>query len=95
MEQPYNVALDHHIEVVANGGASLILTVSNGDGLQWLGDSDDEPLVVEGLGAFEGIFAQLDLLDSVAMSEHKFGGGVRNWIWSGFGENVYAKGNEK
>lgn len=89
----YNVALDYGLVVRITHGATVTLFHDNIDYRQYKGGPADEVLTAGGLSmANFATWVQIDLdatTDLVTYTVRR-GAGVRGWLWSAFGENVYG-----
>lgn len=92
----YNRFFDYWFDFSVSDGATLTLTIDNIDSQQYQGDASDALLTVTPLTPFDGIFAQVDF-DGAQTKQFSrtTGGGIRNWVWSGYSEGVYVGQAEK
>lgn len=88
----YNIPIDYVLDVAAVGNATLTLKVDNIDLRQYRGDSGGALIDHPPLGVYNGIWLRLDTEPSEPIVQYDVvtGGGIRNWLWSAFVENVYG-----
>lgn len=90
----HNVTLDYWFDFETYTG-DIFFGLRNFDGQQYVGDAADTFLSIDGT-PYEGIIARLSLsATDYVDSTLRIGGGIKEWVWSGFAENIYAKGAEQ
>lgn len=87
----YNTLVDYDILIRVTKGATITLSIDNQDYVMFKGGAADASL-----NAFDGIWVA-GVFSASAYETYiiQTGGGVRQWIWSGFTENVLKGGAEK
>jgi len=93
----YNVPLDYTLDVLIRGTATATLKIDNIDSIQFRGDVNGGLIDHEPIGLYDGIWLRVDTEPSEPLVEYSVatGGGIRGWLWSAFGENVYGIKAEK
>lgn len=77
----YNQAFDYWFDLPVNGGATVTLSLSNEDYVQYQGDDNSALIPVEGFDLVNGIWLQVDYADTFdALSLNK-GGGMVGLEW--------------
>lgn len=97
LETNYSIGLDYYFSVYVQGGASLQLSIIRGDHTLFYNDQGGG-LVKTSFDAFLGEFAQLDFVSTLEADvvEMRAGAGSsRDWLFSGYEDNVISGGANK
>lgn len=94
----YSVPLDYHFKLLVLGDATLQLSLLRGDHTMYYADQGGGTVQAGDLAPFVGEFAQLDFVSTLKADvyEERAGAGtMRDWLFSGYEDNVLATKAEK